>query len=98
MIHACEQNPDSLEALRANLEGNGVVDRCQVHPGDNQLSAAKLVGMADRVLLGLLPSSEGAWGLAVRCLKPTGGWLHVHGNVAFAFFHQAPHRPLHQSQ
>ena len=39
----------------------------------------------DRVSLGLLPSSEGGWALAVRCLdKDAGGWLHVHGNVATA--------------
>lgn len=38
-------------------------------------------GEADRVLLGLLPSSELAWPTAVAALKPQGGWMHVHGNV-----------------
>jgi len=37
---------------------------------------------ADRVLLGLLPSSEESWRLAVAALKAHGGCLHVHGNVA----------------
>ena len=37
----------------------------------------------DRISLGLLPSSEGGWAIAVSCLREnTGGWLHVHGNVA----------------
>merc|ERR1712091_754361 len=42
-------------------------------------------GVADRVLLGLLPSSGRAYGAAVCALKTaTGGWLHVHANVAIA--------------
>ncbi len=41
------------------------------------------MGVADRVNLGLVPSSEGGWPVACRALKPTtGGWLHVHGNVS----------------
>ena len=38
--------------------------------------------MADRVNLGLIPSSREGWPIACAALKPeTGGWLHVHGNV-----------------
>ena len=40
-------------------------------------------GVADRVLLGLIPSSEDSWNVACRCLRPDkGGWIHVHGNVS----------------
>ena len=40
-------------------------------------------GVADRVNLGLVPSSEGGWPVACAALKnTTGGWLHVHGNVS----------------
>lgn len=38
-------------------------------------------GVADRVSLGLLPSSEGGWEIALAALKPRGGWLHLHQNV-----------------
>ena len=39
-------------------------------------------GVADRVNLGLLPSSEAGWPAACAALNPaSGGWLHVHGNV-----------------
>lgn len=39
-------------------------------------------GIADRVILGLIPSSERGWPTACSCLRPDkGGWLHVHGNV-----------------
>ena len=78
-VHACEWNPHSLEGLRAGLLVNGVTDRCTIHEGDNR--EVGLAGIADRVVLGLLPHSEDAWPLAVRALRPTGGVLHVHANV-----------------
>lgn len=38
--------------------------------------------MADRVNLGLIPSSEAGWPVACAALRSNkGGWLHVHGNV-----------------
>ena len=40
-----------------------------------------MCGVADRVSLGLLPSSEAGWGVACTALKEAGGWLHIHGNV-----------------
>lgn len=81
-VHACEWNPDSVDALRFNLERNHVADRCAVYLGDNQVSAPTLGAVADRVNLGLLPTAEKAWPLAVQVMKPTGGWMHVHENVA----------------
>lgn len=35
-LHACEWNPDAVEALGRNLRLNGVDDRCVVHFGDNR--------------------------------------------------------------
>lgn len=35
-VHACEWNPDAVEALKKNLVANGVSDRCTVHQGDNR--------------------------------------------------------------
>lgn len=80
-IHACEWNPDSVAALRHNLTANRVADRCTVHAGDNTLSLPCWRRTADRVSLGLLPSSEKGWPLAAQALKARGGWLHVHDNV-----------------
>ena len=80
-VIACEWNPHSVEALRRNLERNGFGrDRCEVREGDNRRVAPE--GVADRVLLGLLPDSERAWPTAVAALRDSGGVLHVHGNVA----------------
>ena len=78
-VHACEWNPEAVEALRWGLDANGVGDRCTVHEGDNGVTTGPLEGVADRVFLGLLPSSEEGLGVAMRVLSPGGGTLHVHG-------------------
>ncbi|CAI0468320.1 unnamed protein product [Linum tenue] len=78
-VYACEWNPNAIEALKRNLELNSVSNRCVVLEGDNRLTAPKEV--ADRVCLGLIPTSEGSWLTAINALKREGGVLHVHGNV-----------------
>ena len=77
--HACEWNPEAVKALRWGLEANGVEDRCTIHEGDNRIAAQSLGGVADRVFLGLLPSSEEGLEVAMGVLSPRGGTLHVHG-------------------
>ncbi|XP_042478384.1 tRNA wybutosine-synthesizing protein 2/3/4 isoform X2 [Macadamia integrifolia] len=79
LVYACEWNPCAIEALRHNVEANSVADRCIILEGDNRVIAPK--GVADRVCLGLLPTSEGSWLTAVRALRSEGGILHIHGNV-----------------
>ncbi|GAU98222.1 hypothetical protein RvY_09398 [Ramazzottius varieornatus] len=79
-VYACEWNPYAVEALRRNLKLNRMEDRCEVLFGDNRQVAP--VGVADRVVLGLIPSSEMSWPAAIKCLKTShGGVLHVHMNV-----------------
>ncbi|XP_029020774.1 tRNA wybutosine-synthesizing protein 2 homolog isoform X2 [Betta splendens] len=79
-VHACEWNPNAVEALRRNLEANRVSDRCTVHEGDNR--QLQLCDIADRVNLGLIPSSKDGWPVACRLLRrTTGGILHIHQNV-----------------
>ena len=77
--HACEWNPEAVKALMWGLEANGVEDRCTIHEGDNRIAAQSLGGVADRVFLGLLPSSEEGLETALDVLSPSGGMLHVHG-------------------
>ncbi|CAN8246270.1 unnamed protein product [Cochlearia groenlandica] len=80
LVYACEWNPLAIEALRHNVEANCVSDRCVILEGDNRITAPK--GVADRVNLGLIPTSEGSWVTAIQALRlPEGGVLHVHGNV-----------------
>jgi len=80
-IHACEINPDSITGLKWAQETNGLNKQITIHQGDNQETLPKLYGQADRCHLGLLPSSEAVWNHALGCLKPKGGWMHIHMNV-----------------
>ena len=86
-VHACEWSEDAVFALNHNLVANGVSENGTIHAGDNQISlsssgsAAAVIGTCDRVILGLLPSSENGWPLALSALKPEGGILHLHGNA-----------------
>ena len=79
LVHSCEWNPSALSSLRWNLEENGIEDRCVIHEGDCRITTESLAGVADRVFLGLLPSSEEGLEPAMRVLSPSGGTLHVHG-------------------
>lgn len=78
-VIACEWNPKSVEALKVNLIKNKVTDRCTVHEGDVRQKCPR--GIADHINMGLIPSCEQYWPIAVEILKPSGGWLHLHGNV-----------------
>ncbi|KAK3774758.1 hypothetical protein RRG08_050917 [Elysia crispata] len=78
-VHACEWNPNAVAALRQNLCDNRVSDRCSVHEGDCR--ELDLPPIADRVNLGLIPSSEEGWPTAVRVLSYKGGMFHIHANV-----------------
>lgn len=70
-VHACEWNPHAVVALRKNLDINGVAHRCQIHFGDNR--KLKLSNIADRVNLGLIPSSEEGWPIACQLLRRDAG-------------------------
>tara|TARA_B100001996_G_scaffold271825_1_gene212868 strand:+ start:670 stop:1599 length:930 start_codon:yes stop_codon:yes gene_type:complete len=84
LLHACEINPDSFNELKKNLIHNKVSEKCIIHEGDNQLTVPKLdvFGKINRVMLGLLPSSEMSWELAINSLDSKGGILHLHGNAS----------------
>eukprot|EP01138_Halocafeteria_seosinensis_P007657 gb/GECG01007825.1/.p1 GENE.gb/GECG01007825.1/~~gb/GECG01007825.1/.p1 ORF type:complete len:1688 (+),score=172.13 gb/GECG01007825.1/:1-5064(+) len=80
-VHACDINPAAMNCLEKNVRLNGVEDRVSLYLCDNQELAARIPNVADRVNLGLLPSSEDAWSVAVQVMKERGGWMHVHGNI-----------------
>jgi len=81
LVHACELNQHSISALQWGAKANNVSQRLIIHKGDNALAMPKLEGIADRCHLGLLPSSQSVWKLAIACLKEKGGVLHIHMNV-----------------
>jgi len=80
-VHACEWNTAAIEALSLNFKRNKIQEaRYKIHHGDNRKTCPQ--DIADRVNLGLIPSSEISYETAVRALKQsTGGWLHIHGTI-----------------
>ena len=78
-VHCCEWNTNSVKALESNLKINDVSDRCSVYVGDNRITGDGLKGIAARVILGLLPSSQGGYSVAMQSLSESGGMLHIHG-------------------
>lgn len=80
-VYACEINPNSIQALENGARLNNVSKRLTILNGDNLSTMKQVYSMADRVHLGILPSSEKAWQSAINCLKSSGGKLHIHMNV-----------------
>ena len=80
-VYACEINPNSIQALQNGAKLNNVSNRLTILEGDNLSTMKQVYSMADRVHLGILPSSEKAWQSAINCLKSNGGMLHIHMNV-----------------
>lgn len=79
-MYLSSSNDSLVEALKRNLKLNGVDHIAKVIQADCR--TVQLEPAYDRVSLGLIPSSEGGWPVAVKSLSnETGGWLHIHGNV-----------------
>ena len=76
-VVACEWNPDAIRALKWSLAANNLVECCTILEGDNR--NLELNPEFDRVNLGLLPSAEEGYPIALQALKSEGGMLHVHG-------------------
>lgn len=78
-VHACEWNSYAVDALKQNLRLNKVENKCKIYEGDNQMLCPKKVG--NRIILGLIPTSENHWKIACEALVECGGVLHIHENV-----------------
>ncbi|CEM11424.1 unnamed protein product [Vitrella brassicaformis CCMP3155] len=90
-VCACDWNPRAIEAFRASLPLNSIDDlddRLEIRQGDSRLlglpdgpDEAQWSDTADRVLMGLIPFCWDGLPAALRVLKRSGGWLHLHGNA-----------------
>lgn len=79
-VHACEWNKNAIVALKKNLHANKVSDKCTIHEGDNREVCPE--GVADRVVMGLIPTPMQSLRAACKALKyDHGGVLHIHRNV-----------------
>lgn len=79
-VVACEWNPVAIQALEWSLAANDLAERCTIIEGDNR--NPKFEPEFDRVNLGLLPTSEAGYSIALQALKREGGILHIHGLAA----------------
>ena len=78
-VHCCEWNNDAVESLEWGLERNNVSSLCTVHRGDNRETSKSIGKVADRVIMGLLPTSEWSFEAAMEVLSDSGGVVHIHG-------------------
>lgn len=80
-LYACEWNPDAIEAFKKSLVINKVdTSRCTIIEGDNR--ANRPTDVAQRVILGILPSCLDWMETAFECIdKSTGATLHCHDLV-----------------
>ncbi|KAL7530621.1 hypothetical protein ACHAXR_008199 [Thalassiosira sp. AJA248-18] len=92
-LHALRYNlrANGVEDRTTVLEGDcrvslkRLIEKYSSDNGGDEIESNAEIKEFDRISLGLLPSSEGGWAIAVSCLSQTsGGWLHVHGNVPTA--------------
>ena len=74
-----EKNPESFAFLQENLRLNGVERRVEAVCGDNRLVADEMLGQADRVSMGYIPTPVQFIGRAVAFLNAQrGGIVHYH--------------------
>lgn len=80
-LYACEWNPDAIDAFKKNLVINKVdTSRCTIVEGDNRKN--RPTDVAQRVILGILPSCLDWMQTAFECIdKSTGATLHCHDLV-----------------
>jgi len=76
-VLAVEKNPLAFRYLEENLERNGVAARARAWLGDNR-EVDLPTGVADRVVLGYLPTTLPWVPRALELLRPAGGTVHVH--------------------
>lgn len=83
LVHCCEWAPETAKALERNLRENAVDPaRYALHVGDNKATAPTLGRVADRVCLGLTPTSRAGWPLACAVIRDDADAVcHVHENV-----------------
>ncbi|KAI9139933.1 S-adenosyl-L-methionine-dependent methyltransferase [Paraphysoderma sedebokerense] len=77
-----KRNVKGAQSISKSKRKLKLTGKVVIHRGPNHRSLQAFESTADRVQLGLIPSSEQGYELAVRSLDPLkGGWIHVHGNV-----------------
>lgn len=81
-VYAVDINPEAVELLKVNVRVNRVENRVFPILGDaRQLTAGKLRGVADRVIMNLPETAIEFVGAACQAVKPEGGVIHFYSFV-----------------
>jgi tRNA (guanine37-N1)-methyltransferase len=81
-VYAVDINPEAVELLKVNVRVNRVENRVFPILGDaRQITATKLKGSADRVLMNLPETAIDFVDAACRAIKPEGGIAHFYAFV-----------------
>lgn len=83
MVYCCEWNPIAVETLKRNAELNKVNERIHIVEGDNQIYCP--IKIANRINMGLIPTSLNHLSIACRALNPIHDklYLHIHENLNY---------------
>jgi tRNA wybutosine-synthesizing protein 2 len=76
-IYSIEINPESYHYLWENIKLNNVQDKVMPIFGDCEKECKNMGRIADRILMGLIPSPKEYLGSALKVIKP-GGIIHYH--------------------
>jgi tRNA wybutosine-synthesizing protein 2 len=79
-VYAIEINPAAYKYLKENIKLNKVEDKVVPILGDSVIELPKLGRIADRVIMGLLPSCKVYLMDAMKVIK-SNGIIHYHGNA-----------------
>src|SRR5208282_2453853 len=81
-VYAIDINPDAVELLKVNARVNRVENRVFPILGDaRQITANKLKGSADRVIMNLPETAIEFVDAACQAIKPDGGIIHFYAFV-----------------
>ncbi len=73
-----EINPDAVRYFRENIELNRLEGKVRAVLGDVREVCPSMFGRFDRVVMPLPKGAYQFLDLAIRCLKPEGGWIHFY--------------------
>ena len=81
-VYAVDLNPEAVELLKVNVRVNRVENRVFPVLGDaRHISATKLKGVADHVIMNLPETAIEFVDAACQAIKPEGGMIHFYAFV-----------------
>jgi len=90
-VYSLEKNPNSVQFLNENIILNGIQDRVTVFCGDNREVGNEILGTANRVLMGYIPTPKQFIARAIQFINPErNAIIHYHYNCKKNEIQQIP--------